>query len=263
VIGGDAAGGDGPAAALDAAVVDAPARDAPAVDAPADAPAPPRPDAAVDANPCPPSLGGPALVFAGSICIDATEVTNANYQAFLAANARVNLPAVCSWKDSFVPDTDGAPWPAIGRETHPVVNMDWCDAVAFCQWAGKRLCRRDEWQRVCSRNGTLAYPYGPAFDRDACNSYGPRTMLASDPVASNPGCVGPYPGLFDLSGNVEEWVDDCDTTPANPELQKCRVIGGSWGADAPEELGCSSSAAGEDRTSTYFRRGFRCCAPLR
>jgi sulfatase modifying factor 1 len=70
----------------------------------------------------------------GAFWIDRHEVTNAAYQEFVQATgyqAPANsAPALTLWEHN-------APLPGI--EQHPVVNVSWLDAVAFCRWANKRL----------------------------------------------------------------------------------------------------------------------------
>jgi hypothetical protein len=143
------------------------------------APAPPALDAGstrVDAA-CPSDLPGPRLVSVptpdgGSYCIDATEVTRGDYARFLAALSQDAVapiqPPVCEWNTSFMgiastPQT----------EALPMVGVDWCDAVAFCTWAGKRLCGKigggavdythyalaneSQWYNACSAGGTKTY----------------------------------------------------------------------------------------------------------
>ena len=91
----------------------------------------------LDDGACEQGLGPPAVRVEG-VCVDSTEVTNAHYQAFLEQMPSAAAgPDVCDWNDSFVPQG----WPlATGTEDHPVGGVDWCDANAYCAWAGKRLC---------------------------------------------------------------------------------------------------------------------------
>src|SRR5262249_40663852 len=112
-----------------------------------------------------------------------------------------------------------------GPADRPVHAVDWCDAFAYCAWAGKRLCGRiaggsvdptfgtdlaseSEWYNACSRGGQHAYPYGDTYDPRACNGleYGAGTGPQL-PVGSLSSCTGGFAGLFDMSGNVSEWED--------------------------------------------------------
>ena len=96
-----------------------------------------------DAGACP-GTGGPASVRVGTFCIDATEVTNAQYKQFVVASVGTSR-AECAWKASYVPSSAWPPGP--GADNYPVAYVDWCDATAFCEWA--------------------AAPDGPTLDADA------------------------------------------------------------------------------------------------
>jgi sulfatase modifying factor 1 len=238
-------------------------------------------DAANDAASCP-GTAGPTMVRVdappGSYCVDRTEVTNAQYTQFLAAAAsfdRNKLPSVCAAHGPFIPlGADGGvtfPYPA-GLDDYPVGNVDWCDAFAFCSWAGKRLCGRigggsnpmsdavnpaaSQWFQACSLNRTEFYPYGNTYDGSTCNSHDRASTPGPLAVGSLAGCQGGYSGLFDMSGNVEELEDSCDDAGA------CYSRGGSY-FDTP--------ASGETRCDTLSQVvlfghhssdiGFRCCGP--
>jgi formylglycine-generating enzyme required for sulfatase activity len=152
------------------------------------------------------------------------------------------------------------------------VKTDWCDALAFCTWAGKRLCGnvadgggllsgdesidplKDEWMIACTRLGTRDYPYGPNYQPGACNDTSVDASAAVD-VGSFPGCQGGYPGIFDMGGNVTEWENACEDTDGG---RVCKNRGGSWVADG--HCGYSSS---DDWTGTSSDWGVRCCASVR
>jgi formylglycine-generating enzyme required for sulfatase activity len=223
---------------------------------------------------CPDARGGPTLVRAGSFCIDATEVTNAQYQEFLDAKKGDfgGQPTVCAWNRVLTPDAHAVGWPAVGRENHPVVNVDWCDAVAFCAWAGKRLCgridggsleisavgdpQRSQRASACSRAGTRSFAYGGAYESGVCSDGKPESAESVVRVRASERCQGGYDGIYDLSGNVEEWVDACEGEAGEDDL--CRIAGGS-AAGSGGELSCASHYA-DPRNDKYFMRGFRCCS---
>jgi formylglycine-generating enzyme len=225
---------------------------------------------------CPSTGRGPNMVRAGGFCIDATEVTNRQYQAFLAAKGSdlSGQPPLCAGKNlTFTPDAEYAPWPYPDeRADHPVVNMDWCDAHAFCQWAGKRLCgkigggsldwksvtdpRVSQWASACTRAGSRAYAYGQVFRTGICNVQHIRLPVATTPVGSLGECQGGYDGVYDMIGNVEEWTDACGKDPKLGDV--CSVVGGSYAP--PEEEPTCASEYNEKLLYTWHRRGFRCCS---
>jgi formylglycine-generating enzyme required for sulfatase activity len=203
-------------------------------------------DAEADAGPCG-SMVTVTREAGSSYCIDPTEVTEARYGKFLAEDASITLPAPCANKGSFRPgSTRGA--------SRPVAEVDWCDAWAFCSWAGKRLCGPEEWQHACNAGSGTAYPYGDTFDASVCNGGGSRTESVD--VGSLPGCHGPIPGLFDMSGNADEWSEGCLTDVSL--FDGCPTRGGDWSNDPAGELTCTSTQY-RIRGSVADFVGFRCC----
>lgn len=264
----------------------APSDAAPADAAPSAEDAPPPPADVRPGEPLPPASSvpdggcyapgrGPEMVAATGFCIDSTEVTNRQYLAFLEEGDLTRQPGNCpTMNKSFVPLNIEAAWPPVGREDHPVVNVDWCDAAAFCQWAGKRLCgpigsaalaTKDatnpmlgRWASACTRAGTWKFPYGPDPRQGLCNvGQGALLPVHTAPVASLPGCQGGYDRLYDMVGNVEEWVDACRTDPARGEM--CAVVGGRY-VDSEATASCARSDEDRKTQAIYFR-GFRCCWP--
>jgi len=232
--------------------------------------------------------GGPAplvtiIAGAGGYAIAATETTRAQYAAFLAAAPMITQPDDCRWNTSFLP----AGWsaPSSSECALPVAGVDWCDAWSYCNSIGRRLCGRigggtldpsgsevkdpavDEWHRVCTANGTTDYSYGASHSPGVCVDYafdGTATFNASTDVPRNvgtaTGCKGPtapYSGVFDMTGNLREWEDACNSEGSSTE-NLCRTRGGAFNET---NLSCN--------TGTLFRRadrpinvGIRCCATV-
>ena len=241
-------------------------------------------DAAV--APSCPGTAGPKMVAVtapsgASYCIDSTEVTAGDYAAFLASNPALSLApkGVCAFKKSFVPD--GVFPPAAGTEV-PVSSVDWCDAAAYCAYAGKRLCGKvgggpnnyadfakpsSEWFYACSAGGTSTYPYGAAFDPSACvgvdfdgtSGFQP-TSDAPHPVGSASRCHGktqPFSSVYDLTGNVAEWEDSCDSTSGSADY--CHLRGDSYREGNQQTMSCAYAP----RMTRSYRGGyigFRCCS---
>jgi formylglycine-generating enzyme required for sulfatase activity len=117
---------------------------------------------------------------------------------------------------------------------YPVVCVDWEQARAYCRFRGKRLLTEAEWEYAAQAGRASAYSWGDEAPSGArC-----PTSSCMHPIKS-----GSYPsnawGLYDMTGNVWEWVDDCyqtdyysqhaATDPAGPAVGRYRVIrGGGW-----------------------------------
>jgi sulfatase modifying factor 1 len=232
---------------------------------------------------CPTDRAGPALVEVPSpdgsgYCIDATEVTSAQYQQFLDAQPVLDQPDRCGDNDTFEPLTeaqcDGA-WDPAARPDFPASCIDWCDAWSYCAWAGKHLCGRigggplgndadlneasaSEWYNACSSGGKNDYAYGDSWEPETCNG-GPEDFETTVPpaeVASFPGCVGtepPFDQIFDMSGNVSEWIDACDDSGVAPY---CWEAGG--GSNSRSLTTCPASEFGP-ADDVWWDKGFRCC----
>jgi iron(II)-dependent oxidoreductase len=155
--------------------------------------------------------------------LDAQEVTNAQYFAFCQATGR-ELPEFWGMR-AF---RSGLSFPR-----HPVVGVSWFDAVAYAEWAGKRLPTEAEWE-YAARGGLVGQPYpnGDSVNRETAN-YLSKGILAVAGLPANGF------GLHDMAGNVWEWVADVygpdyygkspATNPTGPAEGRLRVIrGGGW-----------------------------------
>ena len=258
---------------------------------------------------CPTGLPGPELVEVKGpdgtpYCIDATEVTQAHYAEFLKAKG--------GDLSGQVPECDGAPWePDMEADEkvggcpkalydpvkfpgRPMDCAPWCMARGYCEWAGKRLCRRigggtittmdesgttdpqGEWYNACSQGGKTVYPYGDTLDPDKCASTLNKAVVASpdgkfvapldatDPAIA--GCHGsepPFDKIANMSGNALEWEDSCFPDPYHPPpgvAMLCRVRGGQMvfaGGDSKKWLTCGDEGVASIRTTML---GIRCCA---
>jgi formylglycine-generating enzyme required for sulfatase activity len=145
--------------------------------------------------------------------IDATEVTNSQYAAYLEATGAAP-PA--TWPAGQVP---------AGEEQHPVRGLAWDDAGAYCGWAGKRLPFEAEWEAAArGQTGTAAaYPWGD--DPGAGGQTGGLPLTSTYPAGSADFNRSPA-GAYDMVGNVWEWVGD----PYAPVAENMHILhGGRFG----------------------------------
>lgn len=236
----------------------------------------------------------PAAIRVGSdqntFCIDTTEVTNGAYRAFLEAGVpTASQTGVCQWNTTFAPTPPVAPPADAGPppDGFPVVNVDWCDAFAYCQWAGKYLCgqvqnghklgpvteeglsdyKSHQWMLACSAEARLRYPYGGLFDPTKCNleDYDAGGLIEA---GAAPGCIGGYEGLHDMVGNAWEWFDGpCDEDAGLPdggtqrghEADTCILKGGAFDNEGAS-FDCRFDLTGIRRDFRGGNVGFRCCS---
>jgi formylglycine-generating enzyme required for sulfatase activity len=225
---------------------------------------------------CPSGIGPTMVLVPGngttpSFCIDSTDVTSAQYIPFLTNGPALStLPAVCSYKSQYSTLSTSGDYPA---------NVDWCDAYAFCEYAGKRLCgkigggsndfgdfanvAKSQWYYACTAGGARVYPYGNAYDGTLCDDY--EYDAGGDiPVASDSKCVGGFPGIYDMAGNVWEWEDSCTPGDSGSSAgDACRLRGGTY-VDSASILQCDFDYLDHFQptrnTSGSSFIGFRCCA---
>jgi len=169
-------------------------------------------------------------VFVDSFYMDKYEVTNAQYKQFMDATGH-NAPKF--WDDE-----------EYDQPNYPVGAVNWHDAKAYCEWAGKRLPTEAEWEKA-ARGGLVGktYPWGDSITHDDANyegTGGKDRWSETSPVGSF--APNGY-GLYDMAGNVWEWCADwydadyyaksLEQNPAGPSSGSRRVLsGGSWCDDA-------------------------------
>ena len=185
-------------------------------------------------------------------------VTNAQYAVFVQATGQ-KPPR--HWEGGQVP-------PHLAN--HPVVNVTWDGAVAYCRWLSQetgqayRLPSEAEWERAArGAADQREWPWGDGWDAEKCNTVegGPGTITPAGIYSA-----GASPeGVLDMAGNVWEWCSslykpypyDPGDGRENPKAKGSRVLrGGSWnGSRNGARCACRN---GYDAGNWNHFVGFRC-----
>jgi len=211
-------------------------------------------------------------VYLDAFWIDQTEVSNAMFAAFLneAGNQEtddktwLNLRAT----DPKIVQEAGLWQPQAGYENHPVVNVTWHGAQAYCDWAERRLLTEAEWEKAARGTEGNLYPWGDGKPTCELTNYdgGDCPLRHTMPVGSYPKGQSPY-GALDMSGNVWEFVADYyasdyyvnspENNPTGPESGDSHVVRGS--SFYVHQFDVRSARRGKSpSTSSSPYVGFRC-----
>ena len=236
-------------------------------------------------GPCPPEMA-----FSVGICID-------RYEARLLERGEDSL--LTPFPPFARPKAESSAFVAESRAgVRPQGYISQLEAASACQNAGKRLCTLSEWYRACRGEHDTLYPYGATFMRGRCN-VGKAHLLSllhgSDPRAwsyetsfndpeldQRPGFLaetGAYSGcvtsagVFDLVGNLHEWVADrVDASIAQKlplksgirsrighNLGKGVFMGGFFSTTNEHGEGCEFVTMAHEPSYHDYSTGFRCC----
>jgi formylglycine-generating enzyme required for sulfatase activity len=219
--------------------------------------------------------------------IDKYEITNAQFAAFLnhQGNQQENG---ATWLSIDNPhslielDFDNYK-PKDGYAEHPVIEVTWYGANAYCEWVGARLPTEAEWEYAARGPENNLFPWGNTFDitrLNFCDTTCEKFWKTEDYDTgysdgySKTAPVGTYPkgaswcGTMDMAGNVWEWVADwmgpfsvfSQTNPTGSETGTLKIIkGGAW-CNAPTVF-VSAYRWNYAPFGSGFNVGFRCAGP--
>jgi formylglycine-generating enzyme required for sulfatase activity len=209
-----------------------------------------------------------------SFHIDKYLVTNAQFKEFVMYKREWQPGHVSAELDNgnYLKHWNAGNMP-VSLADHPVVNVNWFAAVAYCQWEGKRLPTEAEWEYAARAGLSGPFPWGDQpVDGTRANYSG--SGLGSTSI------VGKYPangyGVFDMAGNVwqflaDEWQHYSSGPQRNPvaggnrfaegtsflQVRTRRVIRGGSFEGAPVNLWVEYRDSHPPNGSREFV-GFRC-----
>ena len=194
-------------------------------------------------------------VFVDAFYIDKYEVTNKQYKRFLA-------------ETGYVPK-QYLDYPPHNTPDFPAAVLAWEDAVAYVNWAGKRLPTEAEWEKAARGTDGRFWPWGNEWDGTKLSGNDGTGLKdgykETAPIGQFPQGASPY-GAHDMAGNLWEWVSDWydpnyyrtsppNMNPKGPDTGDGHVLkGGGW-AENLDFTRCASRQGGNPGS---LIRGFRC-----
>jgi formylglycine-generating enzyme required for sulfatase activity len=214
----------------------------------------------------------------GAFFLDRYEVNNDQYGKCVTAGkcSKPHYEDGTCWLYTETGWKQGQVDPAFREDKNPVVCVSWEEAQAYCEFLKKKLPTEAQWEKAAAGPEGYRWSFGNGFDGSKVNYCDQNCDFAWRDVNENDkfrftAPVGTYSansyGLFDMSGNVYEWVEDfydgkfygkpeaSQPDPVNRIEGKYRVVrGGSWGdvgsvvrasdrAGAPLGIGAASSGS--------------------
>lgn len=204
--------------------------------------------------------------------IDQTEVTNAMFAQFLNQMGN-QLEERAYWLDAGDEDAqvylqDDAWQVKFGHESHPVVEVTWFGANAYCEWVERSLPSEAQWEKAARGLDGRIYPPGNRINCNSANTVECKRFGALE-VGSYPDGSSPY-GALDMAGNAWEWVADWYSAayyqvsgginPPGPEGGETRVLrGGSFNQDRKHARAANRRNNAPGNSQDDY--GFRCVSP--
>ena len=236
-------------------------------------------------------------VYLDAFWFDQTEVTVEMFRSFVEATGYETTAEEVGWGSPWTdgpmeeewPHVPGTDWQhphgpeSFAQGNHPVVQVTWLDAAAYCEWAGGSLPTEAQWERAARGDEGWIWPWGNNYngfvgnfcdaqcpvDRWNDASYEDGYALTA-PVGSFPGGASPY-GALDMAGNVWEWVADWYDEDYYENSPTENPLGPSFGVARTQRGGAWIDNESWVRTTVRHATpprnladdlGFRCAVPI-
>lgn len=199
-------------------------------------------------------------VYLDSFWMDLYEVTLGDFEKYLAANPRQH-PTILGWYDRKA---------QLEMVRRPIIGLTWERCRNYCAWQGKRLPTEAEWERAAAGTEQRTYPWGEALPEFLRANYGRCCFIDRGLALHEVGSLtsGKTPdGLFDMAGNIAEWVFDWYDphyynvspfkNPQGPPTGKYHTVrGGAW--NSRSDYMRNARRYGDNDSKDFYGIGCRC-----
>jgi len=198
----------------------------------------------------------PHKVFLDSFYMDKYEVTNSQYATCVESGECLPPTPFSATRSNYYNDSQYA--------NYPVTFIYWDYAKTYCEWRGGSLPTEAQWEKAARGTDGRTYPWGEGIDCSKGNYYSCEGDTTE--VGNYENGVSPY-GIYDMAGNVWEWVADwySDTyykkspleNPLGPDSGQYRILrGGMWMSNGGTLRASYRYSVASDYTDYFV--GFRC-----
>lgn len=216
---------------------------------------------------------GPELVVlpGAKLAAGRTEVTRGEFKRYWAAagsRAFAGKEPSCRDRESFFRSSRKRTWQAADitqDDSHPVVCVSWDEAAGYARWLSEqtgrtyRLLSNAEFDQLAREAGTSGCTGANLADASFNKAYDTRTGASCDDGYSATSPAGKFPptasGVFDVDGNVREWVNACANGAPGAGCREHRVRGRSWYSPPDKETAAFTDNVASDVSSNNI--GFR------
>jgi len=155
-------------------------------------------------------------------------------------------------------------------DDHPIINISWDEAMAYCIWAGLRLPTEAQWEYAAKSGQNVEYPWGNVFNGDLLVNKSNALGHTPPVIRHDRVFVNPF-GILDMAGSVRQWCSDyfgpytqnaqrdpSGSASSGVVVDRHVLRGGSFDVYTPEFSRTANRTGGVASQSKF---GFRCASP--